>query len=245
MYHSIDETGSPISIDPRAFRQHMEFLARGRPRVIPLRDIATHAAPDETVAITFDDGFANFVEFAVPLLEDLGLPTTMFVVTDHVGGTNAWQNAAGPKNIPILPLMSWDALQRIARGGVEIGSHTRRHARLTTVDDPGLVEELEGAADRLQRELGARPTSFAYPYGDLDHRVMAAVRRTYLRACTTELRALEVGADCARLPRLDAYYLRAPGRLEEWGSPAFQRHLWLRAQARRVRRFVAAAAERN
>ncbi|MGH7695892.1 MAG: polysaccharide deacetylase family protein, partial [Gemmatimonadaceae bacterium] len=89
MYHSIDESGSAISVDARAFRRHMEFLARGRPRVIPLRDISTSNAADETVALTFDDGFANFGEFAAPLLADLGLPATVFVVTDHVGGTNA------------------------------------------------------------------------------------------------------------------------------------------------------------
>lgn len=248
MYHSIDRTGSPISVDPRVFRQQMEFLAAGRPRVVPLADAAKSDAPDETIALTFDDAFANFEEFAAPVMADLGLPATVFVVTGHVGGNNAWGNAtstlASGGSIPILPLMTWDALQRVQRRGIELGGHTRSHSRLPSLPDQALADEIDASADRLERELGMRPAAFAYPYGALDHRVVNAVRRTYRRACTTELRTLDRAEDAVRLPRLDAYYFRAPGQLEQWGSSAFQRRIWLRAQARRVRRFVAAAAER-
>jgi len=248
MYHSIDESGSPISVEPRVFRQQMEFLALGRPRVVPLADIATERAPDESIALTFDDAFANFEEHAAPIMADLGLPGTVFVVTDHVGKTNAWGNAtatlASGGAIPILPLMTWDAIQRVTRRGIEIGAHTRSHPQLTSLSDQKVADEVDEPAERLARELGTRPTAFAYPYGDLDHRVVTTVRRTYQRACTTELRALGHGEDPVRLPRLDAYYFRAPGQLEQWGSSAFQRRIWIRAQARRMRRFVAAAAER-
>lgn len=248
MYHSIDESGSPISVEPRVFRQQMEFLARGRPRVVPLADVATDDAPDETIALTFDDAFANFEEHAAPIMANLGLPATVFVVTEQVGKTNAWGNAtstlASGGTIPILPLMTWDAIKRVTRDGIEIGAHTRRHPQLTSLSDQMLSDEVDEPAERLERELGCRPTAFAYPYGDLDHRVVSAVRRTYPRACTTELRALDHAEDPVLLPRLDAYYFRAPGQLEQWGTSAFQRRIWFRAQARRVRRFVASAAER-
>lgn len=244
-YHSIDESGSPISCDPRAFRCHMEFLAKGRPRVVPLAHIAGAGSADETVALTFDDAFANFAQFAAPVLSDLGLAATVFVVTDHVGGHNDWSSAGiAHGDVPTLPLMSWDALAALAQRGVEIGAHTRRHPHLTSIPPSALADEIGGSADRIEREIGARPSSFAYPYGDVDHGVATAARRTFQRACTTELRALEYGDDCMRLSRLDAYYLRAPGVLEQWGTPAFQRRLWLRAQARRVRRLVASAVER-
>lgn len=244
-YHSIDESGSPISVDPRAFRRHMEFLAKGRPHVVPLADVAAANAADESIALTFDDAFANFEQFAAPLLEDLGLPATVFVVTDHVGGHNDWGTPGiAHGDVPTLPLMSWDALALLAQRGVEIGAHTRSHPHLTSLSPVALADEVDGCAERIQSHIGTRPTSFAYPYGDVDHRVVAAVRHTYMRACTTELRALEVGDDCLRLARIDAYYLRAPRTLEQWGTPAFQRRLWFRAQARRVRRLVADAVER-
>jgi peptidoglycan/xylan/chitin deacetylase (PgdA/CDA1 family) len=246
MYHSIDDSGSPISLGARVFRQQMEFLAKGTPRVVPLADI--ERAPDESVALTFDDAFANFEEIAAPLMSDLGLPSTVFVVTDHVGRTNAWPNAtstlASGGAIPVLPLMTWDGVARVKQRGVEIGAHTRSHPRLTSLSDQALADEVNEPADRLAKEFGSSPESFAYPYGDVDHRVIAAARQKYARACTTELRALDRGEDCMHLPRLDAYYFRAPGQLEQWGSSAFHRRLWFRAQARRVRRFVAGAAER-
>ncbi|MGH7712740.1 MAG: polysaccharide deacetylase family protein [Gemmatimonadaceae bacterium] len=244
-YHSIDESGSPISVDPRVFRTQMEFLAAGRPRVVPLAEISRHDAPNETVALTFDDGFANFETIAAPLLMDLGLTATVFVVTDHVGAHNDW---AGPGivhgSVPSLPLMPWDALGRLAEHGMEIAAHTRTHPRLSVAWPAALAEEVGGSSDRIQKEIGTRPLSFAYPYGDLDNRVVRAVGRSYQRACTTELRALEPDDDCLRLPRLDVYYFRAVGLLEQWGSSAFQRRLWIRAQARRVRRLVTAAAVR-
>lgn len=248
MYHSIDESGSPISVEPRVFRRQMEFLARGRPRVVPLADVASDGAPDETIALTFDDAFANFEEHAAPIMADLGLPATVFVVSEHVGKNNAWGNAtstlASGGTIPILPLMTWDAIKRVMQGGIEIGAHTRSHPRLSSLSDQTLADEVDAPVERLASELGNRPTAFAYPYGDLDHRVVSAVRRTYRRACTTELRALDRGEDPMRLPRLDAYYFRSPGQLEQWGSSAFHRRIWFRAQARRVRRFVASASER-
>lgn len=240
-YHSIDESGSPISLDRRAFERHVAFLARGAPRVVPLRDIL--AAPDDSVALTFDDGFVNFAEIGVPLLEAHGLPATVFVVADHVGGRNDWSGPRLPGSvIPELPLLSWDALGELAQRGFEIGAHTRRHSRLSQIPPSQLSDELEGCARRMHEELGERPESFAYPYGDLDHDVVGAARQTYSRGCTTDLRLLEREEDALLLPRLDIYYLRAAGALEQWGTPAFQRRLWLRAQARRVRRLVTAAA---
>ena len=245
-YHSIDESGSPISIDPRVFRIHVSFLAAGRPRVVPLADIASPTAPDDAVALTFDDGFQNFRDIAAPLLAELGLPATVFVVSDHVGGKNNWASAARGSShpVPTLPLMSWDALGVLAQHGVEIGAHSRRHPRLTAVSAQVLAEEVSGGADRIAAALGVRPTSFAYPYDDLDHAVVSAVGATYRRACTTELRALAPDDESMRLPRLDAYYFRATGQLEQWGTTAFQRRMWLRAQARRVRHLVTTAAGR-
>jgi peptidoglycan/xylan/chitin deacetylase (PgdA/CDA1 family) len=244
-YHSIDESASPISIDPRVFRSQMEFLAAGRPRVVPLADVLQETAPDECVALTFDDAFANFAEFAAPVLADLALPATVFVVTDHVGGKNDWEGPGlSHGSVPLFPLMSWNSIQRLADRGVEIGGHSRRHPRLSAVPAAQLEEETAGCAGKLAATLGVSVTSFAYPYGDLSDAVVRSVAKSYQRACTTDLRALDRADDVMRLPRLDAYYFRASGQLQQWGTAAFQRRLWLRAQARRVRQFVAASAGR-
>lgn len=241
-YHSIDSSGSPVSVAEDAFRAHVRFLASGRLRVLPLADIAAAGTDEDAVAITFDDAFLNFAGIAAPLLADHGLPATVFVVSDAVGGTNAWDGRDLP-GIPTLPLMHWNDLHAISAAGFEIGAHTRRHADLTTLAGSRLEDETAGCVERIAAEMGVRPSRFAYPYGAVNDAVARVARDVFLDSCTTELRPLGAGEDRALLPRLDAYYFRRAGQLEEWGSPAFRRRLWLRAQGRRVRALMEAGGK--
>ena len=237
-YHSIDDSGSPISVSPEAFRAHVRWLASGRVRVLPLEELAASDADGDAVALTFDDGFGNFAEIAVPALSGNGLPSTVFVVPEHVGGRNDWGGGAASAAVPLLPLMGWQSLGTLAAAGVRIGAHTRRHRDLTLVRGPALADEVVGSAERIASELGERPRSFAYPYGAVDETAAAVVRDVFDLACTTELRALRPDDDRALLPRLDMYYFREAGQLESWGTRAFKRRVWLRAQGRLVRRLV-------
>jgi peptidoglycan/xylan/chitin deacetylase (PgdA/CDA1 family) len=237
-YHSVDGSGSAISIDEAVFRRHVAWLTSGAARVVPLGDLPTRADGEDAVALTFDDGFANFAARAWPLLREHRLPVTLFVVSDRVGRTNAWGGKDAP-GIPTLPLLDWDALARLAEEGVELGAHSRTHPDLRRLPDPALADELEACAAAIAARTGRTPAAFAYPYGLVDHRVVEAVRRRYVVAVTTELRPVRRGDAPHLLPRLDGYYFRAAGRLEAWGSASFRRHLWLRASARRVRRAMA------
>lgn len=235
-YHSIDDSGSPISVSPETFRAHVRFLASGRVRVLPLDALSGLGDDADAVALTFDDGFANFASLALPLLLEHDLPATVFVVSDHVGGTNEW-GGMRQAGIPTLPLMDWHDLERARDHGVGIGAHTRRHRDLTTLAPDELEAEILGGADALAAALGEPPSSFAYPYGRCDQRVATVVRRRFARACTTELRPLALQDDPVLLPRLDAWYLQGR-RLETWGTPTFRRYLWLRDKGRRVRRLL-------
>lgn len=236
-YHSIDESGSPISVSSRAFRAHVRWLASGAVRVLPLTELVARPEGEDAVAITFDDGFQNFVHEAAPLLADAGLPSTVFVVPEHVGGENNWGGEHAP-GIPALALMDWRTLGELPSFGVTLGAHTRRHRDLTRVRGAALEDEVAGCVERMAAELGERPTTFAYPYGAVDDTAATVARDVFALACTTELRLLRPDEDRARLPRLDMFYFREEGQLEAWGSAAFRRRLWLRAQGRRVRRLV-------
>lgn len=237
MYHSIDGSGSPISVDRRTFARHVAWLASGAVRVVPLAELLA-GGTDDAVALTFDDAFENFATDAAPLLAERGLPVTLFVVSGQVGGTNDW-GGRPERSVPTLPLLSWDALGELAERGVELGAHTRTHRALDALADAEVEEELGSCAAELVARTGRRPTSFAYPYGRMSPVAVAAARGHYAVSCTTELRALRAGEDPARVPRLDAYYLRAPGQLERWGSGRLARYLWVRSHARRVRRTFA------
>jgi len=189
------------------------------------------------ITVTFDDAFVSFRDVAWPLLKEHGVPVTVFVPTEHAGRTNRWPDESY-SGIPELPLLDWDALARLAADGVQLGSHTRSHRDLRTVSDDDLIDELEGAADRIE-EITRRPDVLAYPYGFADARVAAAARNVYAYACTDELAALRESDDRHLLPRLDAYYLQAPGLLEGFGTWRFRTYVKARSLARTLRRRLA------
>lgn len=236
-YHSIDSSDSVISVSEETFRQHVRFLGSGTVRPVTLAELLLVPPDEDAVAVTFDDAFENFGSVALPLLAEHGIPSTLFVVSGHVGRRNDWGATTEP-GIPVLPLMSWEALGRAAERGVEIGVHTRRHVLLTRLPEDGVRQEVAGCAEEITLRLGIRSDSLAYPYGGVSDAVAGTVRSLVRRACTTELRTLGTLEDPMWLPRLDMYYCRRVGELEAWGSPAFRRRLWLRAQGRRMRQMV-------
>lgn len=234
-YHSIDESGSVISTDERTFRRHVAWLASSGIPVVSLSSLLDLPASADAIAITFDDGLANFGEIAAPLLLADGLPVTLFVVTGAVGGTNVWP-AGGDAGIPVTRLLDWDELGRLAEAGVTLGAHTCSHPRLESLSDDRLEREITGSRTRLERELGVRADTFAYPYGSTSAAARDVVAREFRCGVTTRFSVLTPSDDAALLPRLDSYYFRAPGTLESWGTRRFRVRMGLLAGARSLRR---------
>lgn len=241
-YHSIDPTGSPISVDEETFRRHVRWLASGAVRVTTIDELLTIPESESAVAITFDDAFSNFRTLAAPLLLDHGLPVTLFVVSDQVGQTNAWCGVPD-RRVPTLPLLDWDALGNLADAGVLLGAHGRTHRDLTTLSGADLQSDVVDCIEHLVSRTGRTPTAFAYPFGSFDDATAAIVASVFSYACTTELRLVESSDLPHMLPRLDMYYFQRHGRLEAYGSARFRRYLWLRAQARRVGQHLASVGE--
>lgn len=234
-YHSIDDSGSPISVSPESFARHVEFLASDAVTVGTVQEVEQADHEKSLVALTFDDGFSNFADVAWPRLRDAGLPATVFVVTDHVGRDNRWGGAV-EAGIPGLPLMDWDTLGRLQSEGVALQCHSRSHPHLDRIDDPSRLEaETVGAADVMEDRLGVRPEGFCYPYGSWTTALAARCAEHFRWACTTRLAMLRGDDDPHGLPRLDAFYLRDPGRLEAYGTARFRRYISWRAFLRRLR----------
>jgi peptidoglycan/xylan/chitin deacetylase (PgdA/CDA1 family) len=237
-YHSIDPSGSAISISEPEFRRHVKWLARGHVPVVPLESLVCGPASSDAIALTFDDGFRNFGAIAANLLADNGLPATLFVVTAKVGSTNAWDASPAAGSLPVLPLLDWAGIAAASEAGVTIGSHGRTHRRLPALEQQELEGEVTGSFDDLRRELGLSPGAFCYPFGDVTERERDAAARAYRLAVTTELRAFGDEEDAYAVPRLDAFYLRGRGRLESFGTPAFKRYLRVRSRARGFKKGV-------
>ena len=233
-YHSIDDSGSVISVSPERFASQVRWLASGAVDVVSVPDLLALPPDRAAVAITFDDAFRNFASAAWPLLRDAGIPVTLFVPTGHVGKTNHWAATPGGA-MPTMPLLGWDELARIAAEGVRLGAHTRTHPDLRTLAAAAIVDEVAGSVADILGATGQRADGFAYPYGYHDARVLGATRSLCDWAVTTVLARVAPHPDAHCLPRLDAYFLNGPGRLEGYGSLRFRGYMGLRAVVRRAR----------
>lgn len=228
-YHSLDTSGSVISLDPTIFRQHMTALHELGTKVVPLEQIRENPG---AVAITFDDGFRNFCEHALPALKEFGFPATVFVVTSFCGGRNDWPSQPVKPSVPVLPLMTWSELREITASGISLGSHSATHPRMASLSEEQLEEELRISRAQLEDRTGERVATFAYPYGESTLRVQEAVRRNYRVACGTKLAHVSSDSDVSDLPRLDTYYFRDHAWFRrignQYGEAYISTRRWLR-----------------
>jgi peptidoglycan/xylan/chitin deacetylase (PgdA/CDA1 family) len=227
-------------VSRETFREHIAFFASGAVDVVPLETLAAARAQPATrpqVALTFDDGFANLADEAFPLLAAHALPSTVFVVSEQVGRDNAWRGVHAHA-VPTLPLLDWDALGSAQAQGVTIGAHTRTHPHLSQQGTAARADELDGCLATIDARLGTRPTTFAYPYGDVPPDADTLVGARFAVACTTLHRLVMAGDRAHTIPRLDAFYFRSPGALADWGSSAFRLRVFVRHALRTARRTI-------
>lgn len=166
------------------------------------------------VLLTFDDGFANHAEVALPLLREHGAPAVFFVTTQHVEDPRDWlpatrrTAAAKPGTEVAHDLydgMSRDQLRVAAADPlVTIGSHTLRHPFLTRLDDAELRRELDASKSFLEQAAGRIVDLLAYPTGDYDRRVAQAARAAGYRAAFAE-DPRGVGVPGYEIPRVGIY----------------------------------------
>jgi peptidoglycan/xylan/chitin deacetylase (PgdA/CDA1 family) len=208
-------------VTPQAFDRHLALLAGWGFRFATLAAAAEswHAGrrlPRKTVVLTFDDACRCFAEHAVPLLAARGAAATVFAVSGLLGGTNAWDAAAGERR---EELMDAAALAAVAAAGCEVGSHGRSHADLSLLDGDALEAEVAGSKRDLETALGRSVTTLAWPYGRTSAAAREAARRAgYAAAVAICDHAGAVAGDPWGVPR-------QPVRP---GESAFE--LWLKAR---------------
>jgi peptidoglycan/xylan/chitin deacetylase (PgdA/CDA1 family) len=187
MYHAIlpgDQTPDwPWALSLRQFRSQLDFLAEAGYATPTLSDFVADPMrfTGRTAIITFDDGYSDN-RVASQELQQRNMAATWFIVTGSIGQSPAWADSGRPPG----RLLNDAELRAMQAAGMEIGSHTIDHVRLTEVDDAQLAHQLAGSRARLEDCLGSAVKSFAYPYGVWDARCAAAVAHAgYTAACTT------------------------------------------------------------
>lgn len=184
-YHRLGTGVSKMTISPAGFEAQMAWLVRNDYRVVRLADLPGFLAgqrplPPRAVVLTFDDGYESFHRHAYPVLKKYGLPATVFVYTDFLGGGDA---------------LTWPQMQEmLASGLVDVQSHSKSHRNLTE-RLPGESEdryranldaEMRVPRDLLERRLPPlKVRHLAYPFGDADEAVVdSAVRHGFELAAT-------------------------------------------------------------
>jgi peptidoglycan/xylan/chitin deacetylase (PgdA/CDA1 family) len=238
-YHSIDDSGSVISMPPATFRRHMDFLAEAGIPVVPLDRALTQPG---SVAITFDDGFANLIDHAVPVLAEHNFPATIFLVTNYCGGKNDWPGQSYDK-ASILPLMSWEQAAALPQA-ITLGAHTVNHPDLTRLTPEQCDSELRDCQTDIEQRLGRPSRWLAYPYGSSSTEVQQIASRYFDLAVGTTLRFLPANPtpparpNSMNLPRIDTFYLRESFPIERLLTPAGSAYMGLRHLLRQLRQFT-------
>ena len=181
LYHSVSPDCDPRfaewNVTPEKFSEQMAYLADNGYQALTVRDLVEQVferqAPisPRTVVITFDDGFADFHEYAWPLLDRHGLTATIYIATGYVGGTSEWLAHDGEAD---RPMMTWDQVKEIDRAGIECAAHGHRHLQLDTVSASVAAEDMERSKAALEQVIGP-VASFAYPHGYYTRRLQRQV----------------------------------------------------------------------
>ena len=144
-YHSLDDYGTGISVSPALFAAQMKALTEEGCCTFTMAQVAAHLAsrrpfPPRSIAITFDDGFANVATVALPIMQRYRLNGTVFIITGMIGRRTDW--IVGGQPLPSLPMLTWEEIEHLHHSGMEIGGHTIAHDFLTRCRPEQLRREL-------------------------------------------------------------------------------------------------------
>lgn len=222
MYHRVGEARNAwearYCISPNGFAAHMRALAKKGYRAVGIDALVDWLEggpplPEGAILVTFDDGFRGVREHALPVLEAMGWPFTVFLVSDLIGQEDHWTRASNPDGVT-HPLLDANEIRDMQRRGVAFHSHTRSHASLPTLDDATLADQLAGSRAALAELLGHDVPYLAYPFGHVDERVESATRAAGYRAafsCQSGFNRRDVNR--MRIRRIDVFGTDTPAML--------------------------------
>jgi len=216
MYHSIqyEKKGSKLRglcVSPMLFRMQMltlKFLGYKGLSMTNLEPYLTGQKIGKVFGITFDDGYQNNYEFALPILKKYKFTATCYIVSNNVGGINYWDVEKG---VTRKPMMNHDEIRGWIDEGMEIGSHSSNHLHLSGLSDNQLKEEILHSKIKLENEYNTEVKHFCYPYGDKNRRLVEFVKKCgYISATTTTRGLVSAKSNFFELPRVLIHHRTYP-----------------------------------
>ncbi|MEJ2888016.1 polysaccharide deacetylase family protein [Actinomycetospora aeridis] len=157
-YHSV---GTPHwgtnDVTPARFAGHLERLLDAGCRIVPASELAAGDVPDgPRVALTFDDGARSLLDQVAPVLRDLGVPWTAFVVTGWADGGHRYGHDL---------VLDWHEIEALAAAGATIASHSVDHPNFAGLAEGEVGEQLVASRAAIRARLGIDTREFAIPVG--------------------------------------------------------------------------------
>lgn len=208
MYHQIDvppPRGTPLRglvVSPASFARQMGLLRLLGYRGLSMRELEPYLKGEKrgkVVGLTFDDGYRNNLQHALPVLRRHGFTATCYAVSTLFGGRNRWDEGLMAQT----PLMSCEEWLAWRDADMDVGSHTRTHARLPDMPPEVAREEIAGSRRELEQALGCEVRHFCYPYGQFGPEHAELAREAgYATATTTNRGRVRAGEDPYTLRRI-------------------------------------------
>ena len=194
-YHSLNsDEEETFALEPAEFEEQLQYLAAQGYQAVSLAELfdawSGHGVlPAKPLVITFDDGYADNLTVALPILQRYGMKATIFVVAGEVGQPG---------------YLTWEQLKMWRAAGGEIGSHTFNHKLLVNLGPEECRRELALSKSLLERGAGVPVSFLAYPFGGVDFGVVAAMKETgYRGGCSGVSGVNPAGANPYTLRRVN------------------------------------------
>jgi peptidoglycan/xylan/chitin deacetylase (PgdA/CDA1 family) len=176
-WHRIAASHDQLAVHPTRFRREMELIHESGQRVVDLYSLSKESldTDDNMLALTFDDGYQDFVDEVLPELQRRRWPATVFVVPWAVDGRvrfSWYRQEEHPR------LLSWDEMRDIERTGlVHFEPHSLSHPYLPDETDESAWREIAGSKAAVEEKLHRPARLFCYPGGFFTHREIEMVER--------------------------------------------------------------------
>jgi peptidoglycan/xylan/chitin deacetylase (PgdA/CDA1 family) len=206
-YHRVADDRDELAVRPRSFAQQMDYLASQLYNVVDVVeavDLLRHGSlRPRTIGLSFDDGYLDVAEHALPILAGHGFRATVFVAPAVVDG------AASIDDYPTQPtVLDWDDIAELDQDGtLRFEAHSLTHPNLTALDDHVAKHEIEGSKSALEAHLGRPVEAFAYPsglFGERERRLADEAGYRMALSCEPGVNGPETDRFALRRRQIDA-----------------------------------------
>jgi peptidoglycan/xylan/chitin deacetylase (PgdA/CDA1 family)/glycosyltransferase involved in cell wall biosynthesis len=236
MYHKIPDeppaTKHQIFVTKENFARHLAYFKSRGLSPLTFQDYQDFASgrrrlaefPRRPIVLTFDDGYTDNYTNLLPLMQQYGYRGVLYLLGDFEVRYNQWDLAQDPTE-PRADLMSEAQKQAFVAAGWEIGAHTLTHPRLASLPAAEAAHEIACSKAELERRLGIRVLSFAYPYGDLSAETKALVQQSgFTYAVATDSGGLHLEDDRMQIFRINMFPHESASSLFKKTSSWYRRY---------------------